>query len=208
MDEACLRIAVALRIGAAICESHRCRCGAWIDRLGHHPLSCARSAGRHPRHAALNDVIKRALASANIASNLEPVGLDRGDGKRPDGMTIFPFKNGKSLVWDATCANTFAASHVNNCAIQSGYAADQAETAKVNKYRALMDRYMFQPISVETTGVLGYSTKSFIADLGRRITRETGDPREASWLRQRLCIAIARGNAQCILAAAKGEMLT
>ena len=133
--------------------------------------------------------------------------MDRGDGKHPDGMTIFPYKNGLSLVWDATCADTFAVSHLVNCAIQPGYAADQAETAKTHKYRALADRYLFQPVSVETTGVLGQSTRSFIADLGRRITRETGDPREASWLRQRLCIAIARGNSQCILAAAKGQML-
>ena len=34
----------------------------------------------------MNDIIKRALSSAGYNAVHEPVGLDRGDGKRPDGM--------------------------------------------------------------------------------------------------------------------------
>ncbi|CAH2226484.1 jg13502, partial [Pararge aegeria aegeria] len=34
------------------------------------------------------------------------------DGKRPDGMTIVPWWMGRSLVWDATCVDTLAASHL------------------------------------------------------------------------------------------------
>ena len=41
--------------------------------------------------ANLNDVVKRALAVAGMPSWLEPLGLDRGDAKRPDGLTVFPF---------------------------------------------------------------------------------------------------------------------
>ena len=73
-----------------------------VDAYGHHPLSCAKSAGKFPRHAALN-VVKRALHSADLHSVLEPVGLDRGDGKRPDGMTTFPYQHDRSLIWDAIC---------------------------------------------------------------------------------------------------------
>ena len=29
--------------------------------------------------------------AAGFHSQLGPVGLDRGDGKRPDGITLFPF---------------------------------------------------------------------------------------------------------------------
>ena len=29
--------------------------------------------------------------AAGFPSQLEPVGLERGDGKRPDGITLFPF---------------------------------------------------------------------------------------------------------------------
>ena len=35
----------------------------------------------HPRHAALNDIIKRGIQSARASSVLEPVGVDRGDDK-------------------------------------------------------------------------------------------------------------------------------
>ena len=203
LDPDCLRIAVALRVGARICEPHKCRCGKMIDSLGHHPLSCRYSAGRHPRHASLNDIVKRALTTAGIPCNLEPPGLDRGDGRRPDGMTVFAYRNGMPLVWDATCVDTFAATHVVHCAVNPAHAANQAEQAKIEKYRNLTDRYLFQPISVETTGVFGAQTKTFLKDLGRKMSTETGDTRETAWLQQRLSIAVVRGNALCITAAAK-----
>ena len=98
LDSETLRIAVALRVGADVCQPHQCRCGARADSKGHHALTCRLSAGRHPRHTALNDVVKRALQTAGIPSLLEPTGVDRGDGKRPDGMTVFPFAEGKSGV--------------------------------------------------------------------------------------------------------------
>ena len=102
-----LRIATALRTGSKICERYQCKCGKWVDEYGYHLLSCKFNEGRHPRHAAINDIICRALRSAGIPSILEPVGLDRGDGKRPDGISTFPFSQGKAICWDATCVNTF-----------------------------------------------------------------------------------------------------
>ena len=203
LDDQTMRISVALRVGAPICEPHPCRCGSTIDSLGHHPLSCQYSAGRFPRHAALNDVIKRALSSAGVPSILEPVGLDRGDGKRPDGMTVYPFRHGQNLLWDATCIDTFAQSNVTICAATVGLAAENAETRKKRKYGALMDRYLFEPVAVETSGVCGPSTLRFLNELGRRIFRETGEPRETSWLMQRISIATVRGNAVSILACSR-----
>ena len=63
-----------------------------MDKLGTHELSCRFSAGRHYRHAMLNDILHRALSSANVP---EPTGLDRADGKRPDGITMVPWSNGR-----------------------------------------------------------------------------------------------------------------
>ena len=77
LDPETLRIAVALRIGAKVCEPHKCRCGGQMDALGLHGLSCRYSAGRHPRHAALNDAVQRALQKVGLPSLLEPVGFDR-----------------------------------------------------------------------------------------------------------------------------------
>ena len=83
-----------------------------MDTLGTHGLSCCFSAGRHFRHAMLNDILHRALSSANVPSRLQPTGLDRADGKRPDGITMVPWSNDRLLVWDATCVDTFAPSHL------------------------------------------------------------------------------------------------
>ena len=104
MDDDSIRIAVGLRLGTTLCRPHSCyHCGAEVGHLGTHGLSCLRSEGRHHRHAALNDIIHKALTAAHVPSRLEPTGVFRSDGKRPDGITVVPWKRGKLLVWDATC---------------------------------------------------------------------------------------------------------
>ena len=198
-----LRIAIALRTGSKICEIHRCKCGKVVDEFGYHLLSCHFNEGRHPRHAAINDIICRALKSSGIPSVLEPVGLNRGDGKRPDGITIFPFSQGKSLCWDATCINTFGESSIIESAIEVGHAAAKAESAKRSKYPDMVRRFRFEPIAIETSGVFGPSTKNIIYEIGKRIAEKTGEKRETLWLKQRLNIAIQKGNALSILSLAR-----
>ena len=99
LDNESFRIAISQRLGLHVCAPHKYRCGAIEDVYGRHPHSCRLSAGCLPRYSALNDIIKRALSSAGFNAVLEPVGLDRGDGKHPDGMTVFPFSRGKCLIW-------------------------------------------------------------------------------------------------------------
>ena len=200
LDNESVRIAVALRLGAPICQPHKCRCGRQVDSRGLHGLSCQKSAGRLPRHAHVNDIVKRSLSAAGVPARLEPVGLDRGNSKRPDGITLFPFTHGQHLCWDATISDTFSASVINDSASKAGSAADRAEKRKINHYSNLLDRYRFTPISFETTGVYGKQTEDFIAELGRRIRGNTGELRATQWLRQRLSLAIARGNSASILA--------
>ena len=112
LDDDSMRIAVGLRLGTPLCGPHQfCNCGQDVDSTGRHGLSCKYSKGRSFRHAALNNIICRALSSANIPSQLEPPGLSRVDGRRPDGVSIMPWSAGKPLVWDATCSDTFVASY-------------------------------------------------------------------------------------------------
>ena len=203
LDAESFRVAIALRVGAEICEPHVCRCGQRVDSRGLHGLSCRYSAGRHPRHAALNDVIRRALISAGIPSVLEPLGVDRGDGKRPDGISVFPFTDGRCLCWDATCVDTYAATHLIDSALSPGSAAKEAERRKRRKYAALGTRYRFEPIAVETAGSYGGTTGALLAEIGRRITDVTDDVRETFWLEQRVGLAIQRGNAFSILMTVK-----
>ena len=89
---------------------HACSdCGAEVNVDGIRGLSCSR--GRHSRHSSLNHIVKRSLEAAKIPCHVEPSGLYRSDGKRPDGASVVPWQRGKMLVWDATCSDTFSASH-------------------------------------------------------------------------------------------------
>jgi hypothetical protein len=189
---------VALRLGCDVCERHLCICGSTVESNGHHALSCRRCAGRFPRHHALNDIVRRALVSANIPCILEPPGLSRSDGKRPDGLTLVPWQNGKCLLWDATCVSTFAASHIGRTNRAAGAAAELAADRKREKYSGLVG-YLFVPLAVETTGCWCTEAKSFLNEVGRRLRDRGLDPRSGSFLVQRLSIAVQRGNAASVM---------
>ena len=112
LEDNAIRVAVGLRLGSAICETHTCPCGATVNSLGQHALSCRKHPGRVQRHAQINDLIHRALIRAEIPSSKEPLGLSRDDGKRPDGLTLVTWHSGHSATWDVTVVHTLAASYV------------------------------------------------------------------------------------------------
>ena len=62
------------------------------------------------------------------------------DGKRPDGLTLIPWREGRCLSWDATIVDILANSFVTQCASSSaGAAAEAAAARKHIKYmRALI----------------------------------------------------------------------
>src|SRR5271165_202234 len=105
---------------------------------GHHGLACRRSAGRHQRHALANDIIVRSIRSVDVHAELEPSRLLRSDGKRPDGASLDPWNRGQYLVWDFTCPDTLAPSHLNQSSLATGSAASAAaESRKRTKYAEL-----------------------------------------------------------------------
>jgi hypothetical protein len=61
-----------------------------------------------------------------VNSTLEPNGLSRDYGKRPDGMTLVPWIKGQPLVWDVTVVDTLADSYVLKSSEVSGFAAEMA----------------------------------------------------------------------------------
>ena len=98
MDDSTVRVAVDLRLGVHLCRPHTSRqCSAEVDSVVMHGLSCRWSEGRHHRHAAVSDIIHRALSSAKIPSCLEHSGLYCLNGKHPDCISVVPWKSGKLL---------------------------------------------------------------------------------------------------------------
>ena len=147
----------------------------------------------------MNDLIHRALSTANVPSVLEPTGLSLEDGSRPDGMTLMPWASGKPLVWDFTCRDTLAASHLPSTSSAAGAAAARGEQEKHRKYAHLQPTYSFVPISAETLGPWGKEGLAVLLLLGKRLQAATGEPRSTSFLLQRLSAAIVRGNAASVL---------
>jgi len=195
-----IKVAIGLRVGAPLVRPHPCTCGATVDSLGHHGLSCRFSAGRHRRHAMANEVIIRAIRAADVHAELEPHLLFDDDGKRPDGATIEAWREGKTLTWDFTCPDSLAASHVAQSAVQAGSAAAAAERLKTAKYTILANSnsVIFAPCAIETLGSWGNSAVNLCRDIGARLARVSGDPRSHAFLLQRLGLAVQRGNAASV----------
>ena len=163
-------------------------------QLSTHGLSCRKSDRKHHRHAAVNQIIKRALGAAKIPARLEQNGLSRSDSKRPDCAR--PWSHGQLLVWDATCPDTLALSYrLQAC---SGPAGERVATAvehrKTSKYAHLGQAYHFVPVAIETMGACGQkivlqcSSESLARGLRRR--QANGDHPT-----QCMSAAIQRGNA-------------
>ena len=191
-------------------------------------FSCRFTAGRFPRHSAINNIIigdeaLRISVALRVGLNvclahqcrycqsdglitpsiLEPVGLDRGDGRRPDGVTSFPLKGGKALAWDATCTDAFSTSNLFSTILNPGSASSAAEFLKSRKYSQLVADFEFVPVAVETSGNIDSTGCSLLTYVGRRISRATNDPRQMSYIFQQVSVAIIQGNALAITASSR-----
>ena len=195
---------MGLRLEATLCQPHKCRhCGAHVDHLATHGLCCRKSQGCHSRHAAINDLIKRSLAAVKISTHLEPTGISQSDGKQPDGANIVTWKGGRVLIWDATCPDTFAPSHITLATREAGTVADEAERRKEQKYSSLMTSHHFVPIAIETSGVFGSEAITFFKELvGQWTKSESGNLCSFHFLIQRAAVAIQQG----IMAAVLGTL--
>jgi len=70
-----------------------------------------------------------------------------------------------------------------------------AAACMVEKYIDLGARYIFEPVAVETLGVFNASARHLINDRGRRISLNSGEARETSFLYQNISILVQRFNA-------------
>ena len=86
---------------------------------------------------------------------------------------MVPWEQGKYLVWDATCIDTFCQSHSRRAAIEPGGAAAHTEEEKAKKYAHLDSR---------------------------RLKMITGEPKSHAFLMQRISVAIQVGNAMSVIA--------
>ena len=143
----------------------------------------------------LNDIIFRACIRSGVPASKEPTDLFLNDEKGTDGMTLVPWKMGRCVTWDVTCPDTLAASHRQITAYASGTASERAAMLKHIKYQAIKAVHDFVPISVETLGPINDEGMIFLRELGGRLSTVSRDPRETSFLFQRVSVCMQRANA-------------
>jgi hypothetical protein len=199
LDNTSFQVCIGLRLGCNLCTPHICKCNAKVDEIGTYGLSCFKSSGRFSRHTEINSIINRSLTSIHVNSTLEPNGLSRDDGKRPDGMTLVPWIKGQPLVWDVTVVDTLADSYVLKSSEASGFAAEMACKRKHSKYSSIISsNYVFKGLAFETLGPWCKEAIDFINVIGNRLIAESGDSKSKKFLFERISLAIQRGNAASI----------
>ena len=150
-----------------------------VTSRGTHGLSCKRSSGCSTRHQQINDAIWRALKRADVPLTKESACLLRGDGKR--SLTLVPWQSGRSLTWDVTVVDTLANSYKPTTT---------AATRKRAKYAEIIQSHHFVPIAIETLGPINMDGQRFLDSLGEHLSSISGDPRETTFLYQRLSVLI------------------
>ena len=127
-----------------------------------HGLSCCRSQCLYPKHSLSEcGVVKESLGSAKISSQLEPNGVLRSDSKRPDRLSLVPWKWAQSLVWAITCTYTYAQSHLALVGIE-----ELSIYHKRNLYQELDSVYLLVSLAFETSRAFGW-LQPFFTDLGK-----------------------------------------
>jgi len=131
-----------------------------VDTRGSHVLSCRRNPGRSQRHHFVNDLIWRSLSKVGFTSIKEPQGLLTADGKRPDGLTLTPWKEGRCATWDVTVIDTVAASYLSATSACADSAAEAAAKKKEDKYAEISSNYHFSAC-FETFGPINQVISDF-----------------------------------------------
>ena len=119
--------------------------------------------------------------------------------KRPDGLTLTTWKNGKNLIWDVTVADTVCQSYINQSSKIAGAAADYREDLKTQKYSELAEKYWFVPVAIESMGSWGTTGHKLVKEIGKKVMQATGETRSTEFLFQAISIALQRGNASCVI---------
>ena len=187
------RNAVSLRIGTKFFLPHNCRCGAVVDEHGVHCFACSRNNAKILRHTMVNRCVSATVASAGFQTRMEPTVIENKFGVRPDGMTIIPFKRGLNLAWDVSIPHPLCRSHLDTNK-EIGALANQVERSKVSKYSCIKQDFFFSPIVIDTLGAYGKETRALIKNLARLLKIKTGNAESGAQFRQRLSIAIQKGN--------------
>ena len=106
---------------------------------------------------------------------------------------------GKPWAADFTCANTVALTYLPITSFNAGAGAAASEAQKTATHRELQEDLAFSGIGIETLGSFGPEAVKIVSHLGKLIKEKSDKPRAHEFLRQRISVALQRGNAKRVL---------
>ena len=94
----------------------------------------------------------------------------------------------------------FGTPSYRSLAVQAaGAVVAKAKSLNEVKYLDLSHTHEFAPIAMESSGVFGPQSLTFLKELGRKLRYQTGEEKAATYLIQCLPMTVQRGNAISIL---------
>ena len=94
--------------------------------------------------------------------------------------------------------DTLGNAYIQQSAITGASAAETAAAKQIAKYSSLENSHLFYPVALETLGPMCNTGLEFMIDIGRKMSETTNDPRETSFLFQRLSVAVQKFNSVCL----------
>ena len=70
---------------------------------------------------------------------------------------------------------------------------------KLQKYTDIITGVDFVPVAIETSGVWGDQALDLVKEVGKGAASVTHKPQSTSFIRQRILVAVQRGNATCVM---------
>ena len=93
-------------------------------------------------------------------------------------------QSGRSLTWDVTVVDTLASSYTPKKSVTPCGAVEAAATRKRVMYAEIIQSHLFVLMAIETLGPMNMDS------LGERFSSVSGDPRETTFIYQRLSVLI------------------
>jgi len=162
-DEA-VRVAVGLRLDTELCQPYHCVCMWCIGRQSWIPCTILQlKSWLLPAPSFYQWFDMARFMQGRFTTH----GLLWSDDKRPDGLTLIPWRNGRCVTWEVKVADTVAPSYLSISSSCVPSAAEAAAKRKEDKYTEIACNFHFFPIAFEIFGT------DFPSALGHRISSIT-----------------------------------
>jgi len=198
-----MQVALQHRLGLPLAQAgDTCPdCGATLDILGHHCLTCRFREHRVARHNRLRDGLYSLLAAAGMSPQKEQ-GSFQDDRTRPADILVPDWKLGKSGAFDITVVSPLTSHHVSGAGGLDAVTPAEENKHKNNDAKCAGLNWLCVPLAVDSYGQWGDEAHLAFGQIALRLSTRTKVTVSAalSSLFNTLGVILARHNAISILA--------